>query len=231
MLALATALFANATQTSATPGRTASTAPSATALPIPSCDLLDQATSANEDFTEATVAGDIKAAETARLVIHDTFGRIKISLSPSAVTKAEAYIRIVDSAFAAGNLPRAGEAAIEVYGVLINGLSTRLATTLDVATLDYTGYKIQAQAAAKQRSWTAIDKTVELSATNTASAVNRLPVVDNKALISLVTDAHAGIEAASDAKLPAWITTATQIQLDSVDFLEGVIKNPSPDAC
>jgi hypothetical protein len=54
--------------------------------------------------------------------------------------------------------------------VLINALSGRLPTTLEVAMLDYTGYKIRAQAAAKHPSWTAIDKTVDLSAANTPPA-------------------------------------------------------------
>jgi hypothetical protein len=61
--------------------------------------------------------------------------------------------------------------------------------------------------------------------------VTRLPLPANKALVDLSSDAHAGIEAASDAKTAVWITTAAQIQLDTVDFLEGVLKNPSPDAC
>jgi hypothetical protein len=231
MLAIAAAILASATPTSATSAQAASAAGPAAARPLPSCELLDQATSANEDFAEAAVAGDNPTAESARLAIHQTFEQIKPSLRPRAIASAEALIEIVDSASAAGNLPRAGEAAIDVYRVLINALSTRLPTTLDVATLDFTGYKIQTQAAAKRQNWAAIDKTVGLSAANTASVVQRLPLPDNKALVDLASHAHAGIEAASDAKNAAWITTAAQIQLDSVDFLEVVIKNPSPDAC
>jgi hypothetical protein len=201
------------------------------ATTAPSCKLIDQATSANEDFAEAAVAGDPTAADDARRAIHETFDQIRASLQRSSITKAEALIGVVDSASAAGNLPHAGQAAIGVYRVLINAFSARLPTTLDVATLDYTGYKLQTQAAASRQDWAAINKTVDLSAVKTGSAVNRLSLPDDKALVDLATDAHAAIEAASDAEHAGWITTAAQVQLDTVDFLEGIVKNPSPDAC
>jgi hypothetical protein len=197
----------------------------------PTCALLDRATSANEDFAEAALTRDRTAVADAQHAIHTTFHQIRPSLGPDAAARARRLIAVVDRATAAGRLPRAAEAAIGVYRVLIDDLSTRLPTTLDVATLDYTGYKIQTQAAAGHRNWVRIGRTVTLAATETATVLQRLPLPDNKALVDLAAHSQDGIEAALEAKDAEWITAAAQIQLDTVDFLEAVIKNPSPAAC
>ena len=196
---------------------------------LPSCALIDKTISATEDFAEFALAGETGHAREALGVLHQTFTKIKSGLSADAVAKAQTQIDAADTAFAARDLPRAAVAAVETYRVLIVALRSRLPTTLDVAMLDYTGFKFHALNAVVPKNWNAIAENVSRSAENTAKAQKRL--TGNTGLADLIGNIQTGLAGASAAKIPGWLDSAAQIQLDSVDLLEQVIKNPSPDAC
>ena len=200
----------------------------AAAAPRPSCDLIDSAISANEDFAELALANDVAAARQALRVIHEEFAKIKPALPADAALKAEAQIQAADAAMAAGDLARAAAAAIEVYRTLIVALKRRLPTTLDVAMLDYSGFRLHALLASVPVNWDAITAAVEESAVNTKSAQRRL---NDKGLSDLAGGVQAGLDAAAIAKGRGWLGSVAQIQLDSVDLLERKIKNPAPGAC
>jgi hypothetical protein len=201
------------------------------ALPRASCALIDSATSANEDFAEFALAKDIKAARAALVVIHRSFAKIRPALPEAAALRAEMHIRAVDAAILAGDLPHAAVEAIEVYRVLIVAFRERLPTTLDVALLDYTGFRLHALLASPSISWRGIETTVEISAENTQSVQKRLDILKRSGLSDLIGDIEKGLKAAAAARNGAWLGSIAQIQLDSVDLLEKAIKNPSDDAC
>ena len=200
----------------------------ATAAPKPSCEQIDAAISANEDFVEVALGDDPNGVKAALASIHQSFEEIRPALSGDAANQSESHIKSVDEAVRAGNLAAASVAAVEVYKALATAFEKRLPTTLDAAMLDYAGFKLQGLAASTPVNWIAISATVAESGQNWQSARKHM---DDKALPDLLQDVHAGLDSASTARNEEWLSSTAQILLDSVDLVERSIKNPSKDAC
>jgi hypothetical protein len=200
----------------------------AAAAQKPSCDQIDAAISANEDFAEAALGGDADAAKEALVAIGEQFAGIKASIPEAARAKAEAQIEAVEAAAAAGDNPGAAVAAGEVYRTLVAAFERRLPTTLDVAMLDYSGFRLAGLAASKPVDWGAIAATVEEAGVNWQTAGKRFK---DKGLADLMGDIQTGLEGAAAAEDKAWLGSVAQIQLDSVDLLERAVKNREKGAC
>jgi hypothetical protein len=200
----------------------------ASAAPKPSCDQIDAAISANEDFAEAALGGDAGAAKEALAAIGEQLAVVKAAIPEAARTKAEAQIEAVEAAAAAGDNPGAAVAAVEVYRTLAAAFERRLPTTLDVAMLDYSGFRLAGLAASKPVDWGAIAATVGEAGMNWQTAGKRFK---DKGLADLMGDIQTGLEGAAAAKDEAWLGSVARIQLDSVDLLERVVKNREKGAC
>ena len=201
---------------------------SAQAAPKPSCDQIDAAISSTEDFAETILAGDAKAAEEALGAIRETFSAVRQSLPADAVAAIDAKIAATETAAQAGDASGAAVAAMEAYRLLAAAFEARLPTTLDVAMLDYSGFRLHGLAAAPAADWAAISTTVAEAGGNWATARKRM---DDKTLVDLGTSVQAGLESAVSAKQAGWLSSLAQIQLDSVDLLERAVKNKAKGAC
>jgi hypothetical protein len=193
-----------------------------------SCDQIDAAISATEDFAEKIPAGDISAVKPDMLAIRENLAAVASALSPEAASAAEADVKAMDEAIARADYPASASAALGLYRTLATAFAKRLPTTFDVAMQDYAGFELRVLASQPEADWAAIDVTMAESAVNWAATRKNLK---DKALTDLGNTIQAGLADAARAKNTAWLSSIAQIQLDTVDLLEHVVKNPSKEAC
>ena len=195
----------------------------------PSCKLIENVISAAEDFSEFALAGDGKQAKASLAALLALTVKIKPALPAAAAARLEAAVSATDAAFKSGDNPQATLAALNSYRVLVHALRLRLTTTLDVAMLDYSGFRLHALTAADPVDWQAVANSVAQSATATKNTQDLLAGAFG--LRDLAGSIQQGLEGAVALKSSKWLESTAQIQLDSVDLLEQAINNPSPNAC
>jgi hypothetical protein len=198
------------------------------ALAKSSCDQIDAAISANEDFVEVALGGDAAALKDAHAAIRTTFDAVKNSLPAAAAGQSLATIDAVDAAVSSGEMSTASIAAIENYAVLAKAFEKRLPTSLEAAMLDYAGFRLHGLGAAKAIDWAKVEATVNDSRANTKAAGIG---PDDKALTDLMDNIHAGLAGATASKNAEWLASTAQILLDSVDLVERSVKNGAKEAC
>ena len=191
--------------------------------------MIEKVISAAEDFSEFALAGDRQQARASLAALRQFALRIKPALPAAASANLEEAVSAAEVAFKNGGNPQAALAALSAYRILVRALNTRLTTTLDVAMLDYSGFRLHALIAAATIDWRAVSDTVAQSADATRNT--RRLLANEPGLRDLTASVQNGLEGASAAKSAAWLQSTAQIQLDSVDLLEKVIANPSPTAC
>jgi hypothetical protein len=193
-----------------------------------SCDAIDKAVSANEDFVEIVLGSDASARADAQKAVRNNFALVSTSLAPDVAGQADAAMAKLDSAFAAGQMSEASLAAMENYTVLVNAFNKRLPTTNEVAMLDHAGFKLHALLAAKSLDWAAIGETV----TNTEKLLKvASDQIKDNAIKDILATISAGLTEAHKAQDSAWEHHSAQLLLDSVDLIERTVKNRSKQAC
>ena len=195
----------------------------------PSCALIEKVISAAEDFSEFALAGDRQQAKASLAALRQFALRIKPALPAAASANLEEAVTAAEVAFKNGGNPQAALAALSAYRILVRALNTRLTTTLDVAMLDYSGFRLHALTAADPVDWQVVSNTVAQSAIATKNT--QLLLAGAPGLRDLTGSIQQGLEGAVAAKSAKWLESTAQIQLDSVDLLEQAINNPSPNAC
>ena len=137
-------------------------------------------------------------------------------------------IETVDSSAASGDMSGAAVSAVEIYRLLVGQFEQRLATTRAVAMLDYSGFRLLGLAGADHVNWIAIAATVQEAGENWAGTRRHLK---DKVLSDLGNTIQTGLDAAAMARNLNWLRSLAQIQLDTVDLLERVVKNHAQGAC
>lgn len=204
-----------------------SAVPSLTAAK-PSCEAIDKAISANEDFVEVALGIDEASPADTLKVIHATSDHVMSALSPDVAAKSKAAIARIDAALAANQLPQAAVAAMDNYAVLVKAFEPRLVTTLDVAMLDDAGFRLLGLVASKPVDWDAVSKTAADADTNMKATAEH---IKDQGLTDLMVTMSAGLLAAAAAKDAPWAGHAAQVLLDSVDLMEAKAWNESKQAC
>jgi hypothetical protein len=193
-----------------------------------SCDAIDKAVSANEDFVEIVLGTDASARADAQKAVRDNFALVSASLAPDVAEKSKAAMAKLDSAFAAGEMSEASLAAMENYTVLVKAFDQRLPTTTEVAMLDHAGFKLHALLAAKTVNWAAIGETVANTEVHLKAASEQ---IKDKAVKDILATISSGLTEAQKAQDSAWEHHSAQMLLDSVDLIERTVKNTSKQAC
>lgn len=201
---------------------------SAFARSAPTCNDIDKAISANEDFVEVALGIDQLPIAPAVQTIKTTLRSVETGLS--LVRKAESSIQfgLVEQNTSKNDLPRAAVAAIEIYKLLINNYESRLPTPLDTAMLDYAGFKLLALTSAKNLDWPEIIKTIEVGRTSLEKTKHH---IKDQAIIDLADSISTALTASLAAQDQAWLSSSAQILLDSVDLIERLVKNSNKQAC
>jgi hypothetical protein len=194
----------------------------------PSCKQIDEAISANEDFVEVALGIDKLPLAPALQTIKSTLKKLDQALTANFRDQSSTQINVIETQVSSGELALAAVAAIENYKVLITAFDSRLATTFDTAMLDYAGFKLLSLTATKTLDWPAMSKTVGESKQSWKKTKG---LIKDQAVIDLVDSTQAALDDALTAKDAAWLSSAAQILLDSVDLVERYSKNTSKSAC
>jgi hypothetical protein len=198
------------------------------ALAKTSCDEIDAAISATEDFAEKIAAGDVSAVKADMSAIRKSHAVIAADLGAEAGATTEVDVKMVEDAITKADYPAAANAALNLYRNLTTEFAKRLPTTLDIAMQDYSGFQLRVLASMPETNWTNVETTVAESSDNW-NVTKKL--LKDKALLDLGDSVQAGLTDAAKARNGAWLASVAQIQLDSVDLLEHVVKNTSKGAC
>lgn len=178
----------------------------------------DAAASICEDMIELAAGGGIPAAaeETGRL--RAAVGALGDALPPATRTTVSARLSDMDKAVAAGDATALSLAAVEAYRALVEATDRRSrAVPLQVALLDYTGFKLGILARAAAVDWQAALTTADEAAALWAALA---PQVHDHALSDLVDSIDGGIRDAAARRDAAALRFAAQLELDVVDLLE-----------
>ena len=193
------------------------------------CEEIDAAISATEDFVEISLSSDKgEKRESARTTVHETFTRIERSLTPETIAENKKAISKLDQTFAANMMAEASLEAMKSYALLVNGFEEQLPTTLDIAMLDHAGFKLNALLATTTIDWSDVIATQSSAKAHIAIARQQLK---DRSLSDLLASIEIGLEQAVAAKNKAWTLHSAQLLLDSVDLMERSVKNPSKLAC
>jgi hypothetical protein len=194
-----------------------------------SCETIDAAISANEDFAEMIMTGappaEILDASTH---IQSALSAIANGIPKADVARSAVLAKQVQDLIAADQPIAAGLAAVENYRVLVTTFKSRLPTTTPAAMLDYAGFKLRLQAGATSVNWLAIATTITEAQGNWN---NVKPQLKDKAVSDLGENILVSLAAASTAQNHSWMDSSAQILLDSVDLIERQVKNPVKGAC
>jgi hypothetical protein len=193
------------------------------------CKQIDEAISANEDFVGLALDGDTKGALDEIKAMGDSSLAVKDALGAKSTDLVTANINQIAKLNLSNDVPQASQVAMDNYKIMIATFENRVPTTLDVAMLDYTGFKLRGLAAAKNVDWAMVATIIAESNSHWTAA--KLNIKDAKAIVELGDDIHAGLAAALATKNAGWLTTGAKTLLDSVDLIEHQVKNPSKDAC
>ena len=194
----------------------------------PSCGEIDAAISATEDFAEKILGGDASAAKSGLAALDETFAAVRASLTADAAKNIEDGISAAKIAAQKGNPSAAAVAAMDAYRGLAAAFQNRLPTTIDVAMLDYAGFRLHGLLAAGAPDWALIEATVAEAGINWSRSAKN---ITDAALGNLGDSVQSGLEAAVAAKDQGWLGSMAKIQLDLVDLLERAVKNKAKGAC
>jgi hypothetical protein len=193
-----------------------------------SCDQIDRAISSTEDFVEVALADDRAASKDALAAIGPALAAVGGDVPADVMKGALALGKQVESEYAAGNMSAASLAAMDLYGALAAAFERRLPTSLNIAMLDESGFRLNALLGAGQPDWTALDSAAQMAGLRWEKSKAS---VKDKALVDLMDHLLAGVSDGAAQESPAWLSSSASLLLDSVDLLERAVKNGAKGAC
>jgi len=180
--------------------------------------ILESVASLNEDLVEFALAGKADKVADRLKEIEAAMPKLKPPLGEAAFGRVEAQVRDVQAAVGRQDLNAAALSSIEVYRLLQEAVDQKARPVpLDVALLDYSGFKLSALAAAPQPNWTAVND----AAAEADRFWKRLePRVHDGSLRALVSHIGQGLTDGAARKDSGQVAFAAKMLLDSVDLLE-----------
>jgi hypothetical protein len=192
------------------------------------CEDIDAAISASEDVAEAAIAGDAENARKFSAKLTSALGGTHLDWSPEQSKKAGERLAHLKSSLESEKLAEAALASTDVYSVLVVAYEPRLPTTLDVASLDFAGFRLKALAAARDPNWELIEQAAGEASKSFEAAAAR---VSDPALKDLAAEIGESLVPAAKSHNIEWLDTAADQTLAVVDLLERVVRNKSESAC
>ncbi len=180
--------------------------------------LLEGVASLNENLVEFALAGKADKVAESLKHIDAAMPKLKPSLGEAAFGRVEAHVRDVQMAVGRQDLNAAALSSIEVYRFLQEAVAPKARPVpLDVALLDYSGFKLSALTATPQSNWTSLNDAV--------SEADRFwkqlePMVHDGSLRTLVSTIGQGLTDGTARKDSGQVAFAAKMLLDSVDLLQ-----------
>jgi hypothetical protein len=181
--------------------------------------VLLAAASPFEDLTESALANDSQGMRQALKAYSGQAERVNRVLSGPARREMAALLARIRRAEAQGAYQEAALNSVEAYRLLVDSLNPNgLVVPIQVAKLDYVGFKLKVLLAASPPDWPAIQKTSE-EANGQWHALE--PRVRDKGLSDALKTMLAGLNRATRARNAEMAAFAAQMDLALVDLLEG----------
>jgi hypothetical protein len=181
--------------------------------------VLLAAASPFEDLTEAALANDTRGMRQALKACNDQAEGVNQVLAAPARREMAALLAAIRQAESRGEHHSVALHAVEAYRVLVESLNPEaLVVPIQVAKLDYAGFKLKVLLAASPPDWPAIQKTGE----EAAGLWHVLePQIGDKGLRDAVNTVITGLNRAAGANNAEMTVFAAQMDLALVDLLEG----------
>ena len=184
----------------------------------PPTDALSQASEVAEQLSENAASIDAAAFKKAVSDMRALDARIAKALSPDRKNTLDALVTGIRSAWTTGNRSALGVQAIEAYRLLQEAMPRGpKAMPVQVAQLDYAGFKMNALLSSSSVNWAQMSETVH-EASTWWSAIE--PHTSDATLKEAMNRTLRGMKEAVDQKDPKVMHLATDMELILVDGLE-----------
>ena len=181
--------------------------------------VLLAAASPFEDLTESALANDTRGMRQALKAYNDQAEAVNKVLSVPARQEMAALLAAIRQAESKGDHHAVALNAVEAYRVLVEALNPHgLVVPIQVAKLDYVGFRLKVLLAASPPDWPAIQKTGEAAAGHWHALE---PRVGDKGLRDAVKTMLNGLHQATVTTNAEMAVFAAQMDLALVDLLEG----------
>ena len=181
--------------------------------------VLLAAASPFEDLTESALAKDTRSMRQALKAYNDQAAAVNKVLSGPARQEMAALLAAIRRAESKGDHHSVALNAVEAYRVLVESLDPNgLVVPIQVAELDYVGFRLKVLLAASPPDWPAIQKTSAKAAGHWHTLE---PRVGDKGLCDAVKTMLTGLHQATVTTNAEMAVFAAQMDLALVDLLEG----------
>lgn len=181
--------------------------------------VLLAAASPFEDLTESALANDTQGMRQALKAYSDQAEGVNKVLSGPARQEMAALLAAIRRAESKGDHHSVALNAVEAYRVLVESLNPNgLVVPIQVAKLDYVGFKLKVLLAASPPDWPAIQKTGEEAAGHWHALE---PRIGDKGLRDALKTMLTGLHQATVTNNAEMAVFAAQMDLALVDLLEG----------
>lgn len=184
--------------------------------------LIDRAATSAETATEVAIAGDSAKAALAITKLKEEVVGLKTDLPPEVNVAVSTEIGKAEANLSKNDLTGSALATAEVYRSLQQSINVKLRTIpLEVALLDYSGFKLQALSQAAATDWSAISAASEEAQTFWAKLA---PTVKSKELKDMMMTIESGFKEGVKQKNAMLVSFGSKVLLNAVDLLEGQFK-------
>jgi hypothetical protein len=198
-----------------------------TTLPARAVDLalngkLEVAASACEDMIEIAADAGIPAARSKVVALRKALVALRGNLSPVTTTLLDAHLKLIESRSKSGSVTNFSLAAVETFGDIVKAMDwSARPVRLQVALLDYTGFKLNILASSRAPDWKAIKVT---SAYRGAAWKKLKPAITAKGLLDLAVTIGTGMDISTKRHDAQMLAFAAKVELDSVDLIEAAFE-------
>jgi hypothetical protein len=181
--------------------------------------LLDDFASLNENLVEFALDGNTAKINETTTAIEASLPKLRPVLPATTLTAIESQMRDQKTAVKAGNRLGIALASVELYRLAQEAIDPHSrAVPVQVALLDYAGFKILALAKGNPVDWASISATGKDAVSSWRQLEARISSV---ALRTMIGSIMTGLVDAPAVKDAAYTAFAARMLLDSVDLLEG----------
>lgn len=180
--------------------------------------FLSAPASAAEDFVDAVLRGETGAYRQSGQALVDALNAVQSRMDPARFALAQTHVAEAMAALERNDAPAAALAAMEGYRVLEE--STAPATRahpIEVALLDYSGFKLAALALPGHPNWTEAATAAAFSAQQWDAIRAR---VSDGAVADMMSELQHALRVAIERRDAAALGAAARVQLAAVDLLE-----------
>jgi hypothetical protein len=183
---------------------------------------LAAAASITEDLIDFALAGKPDAVVEKVGAMRKTFPTLRPMLSESDAATLERRVIEMEQASAKGDITGTALAAVEAYRTIESAMDVaRTPVPIEVAMMDYSGFKLSILAGAQTTDWPAIAATT-MEADSFLIALAKK--IQDTSIRNLVSAIQSGLKVAVERKEINGVKFAAKMQLEVVDVLEQYFK-------